>query len=214
MNNTVSDSISSLAAGASATFVINTTAGGLLTNGTVVSDTAGAGDSGGSTTSPTATTTVQNVADLAMSVSGPSSVIAGSDLTYALTLTNNGPQSAVSVQLQDALPAGETFVSQSQVSGPSLTLNQSNGTVNDGIATLPSGDSATIDVVAQVGAGVAANTTLSDTATVSASSYDPNNANNNRPSPFRCRAATAPAAPWPTAPPACLPACPSTRTPG
>ncbi len=179
MNNTVNDSIASLAAGASATIVINTTVGGLLTNGTVVSDTAGAGDNGGSTTSPTATTTVNNDADLAVSVSGPSSVIAGSDLTYALTLTNNGPQSAVSVQLQDALPAGETFVSQNQVSGPSLTLTQSNGTVNDGIASLPSGASATIDLVAQVGAGVAGNTTLSDTATVSASSYDPNSANNS-----------------------------------
>ena len=43
---------------------------------------------------------------MAVTVSGPSSVTPGTDVTYTITLTNNGPNAAQGVVLNDTLPTG------------------------------------------------------------------------------------------------------------
>ena len=43
----------------------------------------------------------------------PDPVTEGDDVTYTITLTNNGPDAATGVLLTDTLPAGATFVSAS-----------------------------------------------------------------------------------------------------
>src|SRR5205085_406091 len=98
-------------------------------------------------------------------------------VTYTITVSNNGPNAAANVALNDLLPAGTTFLSQSQTSGPAFTLGNSGNQVSDTIASLPAGQSATFQVQAKVTAAAGSN--LSDTAQVSSSTLDLNSANNS-----------------------------------
>jgi uncharacterized repeat protein (TIGR01451 family) len=52
-------------------------------------------------------------ADVIVLKSGATNVLAGSNLTYTITLTNAGPSSATNATLTDTLPAGAAFVSAS-----------------------------------------------------------------------------------------------------
>lgn len=53
-----------------------------------------------------------SIADVAVSKSGdPEAVPSGSNLTYSITVTNNGPDPATGVTLTDQIPTGTTFVS-------------------------------------------------------------------------------------------------------
>src|SRR5206468_3011349 len=83
--------------------------------------------------SSTAATTVNTQADLSVTKSGPTIVIAGTNLTYTITVTNNGPSDAQGVALTDGLPSGETFVSQSQGGGPAFTLSNTATSISDTI---------------------------------------------------------------------------------
>ena len=122
------------------------------------------------------------VSDLAVTKNGPAIVPAGSNISYSVTVTNNGGSDAQSVTLTDPLPAGTTFVSESQGSGPAfLCANPSaggTGSVSCTIATLASGASATFTLVFNVNAN-AAGTTLNNTATVSSPTNDPVPGNNS-----------------------------------
>ncbi|WP_299902600.1 gliding motility-associated C-terminal domain-containing protein, partial [uncultured Aquimarina sp.] len=76
----------------------------------------------------------------------------GSNVTYTITVTNNGPAQATNVVLTDVLPAGVTYVSDTgagaYVSGTGLWT----------IGTINSGANATIDIVASVDAGTSGDT--------------------------------------------------------
>ncbi|HMF04740.1 MAG TPA: hypothetical protein VKH17_08000 [Acidimicrobiia bacterium] len=106
-----------------------------------------------------------DVADVALSVvDTPDPVVAGSNISYAITVTNNGPSAAANVLLQDQVTGSETFVSSMQNSGPSaLCLVPpvgSVGSVNCSIASLSAGASAVFTVVVQVAPGTPAGTVL------------------------------------------------------
>jgi len=181
--NAISDTLASLSSGASATFTFTGLIGASVAGGSVLSNTASAAsstaDPNSGNNSATASTTVNTQADLAVANAGPAAVLAGNTITYAITVTNNGPSDAQSVALSDALPSGISFVSQSQTSGASFTLGHTGNQVSDTIATLPSGASATFSVVGQESASVASGTVLSDTAAVSSSTTDPTSGNNS-----------------------------------
>src|SRR5207237_122900 len=89
----------------------------------------------------------------------------GDTITYTVTLANNGPNSASTVQVTDALPAGLTF----------LTATPSQGTYSSGtglwtVGTLASAASATLTLTAKVVSPGA----QTNSATVShADQYDP-----------------------------------------
>ncbi len=121
-------------------------------------------------------------ADLAVTKTGPATVTAGTDVAYTIVVTNNGADSAQTVALADVLPASETFVSESQTTGPAFVCTNpavgTNGTVNCTIATLNSGASASFTLVAHLDSAVAPGTTISNTATVSTSVTDPTPGNN------------------------------------
>ena len=176
----------SLAASASSIFtvVVNVTAG--TPNGTIISNTANvssANDPVPGNNSAVATTLVQNAADLAISKTvlptGPND--AGTNVTYTILVTNNGPNAANSVTFTDAVPAGTSVVSQSNPGGWSCNTIPAgnNGTITCTKASMANGETATLTVVASVNCNVADNTVINNTATVSAvSPVDTNTANN------------------------------------
>ena len=170
-SGTVTCTIGALANGANAVRTIVVRPTGAITN---VSNTATAsattGDPNLSNNTATATTSVNAAANLALTkTDAPDPVPAGSDLTYTLTVTNNGPDSAGSVTITDPLPSGVTFVSASGCANTS-------GTVTCVIGTLANGANAQRTIVVRP---TVANPSLSNTASVSSSTADPVPANNS-----------------------------------
>ena len=113
-------------------------------------------------------TTVTPVADVGIGKTGPASVLAASNLVYTISVTNFGPSSASGVVVTDTLPAGSD-VCDRQRGG----VNNS-GVVSWSLGTLASGEVSNVTVtVPPRPAG-----TLTNTASVSAPTGDPNSTNN------------------------------------
>lgn len=180
---TVTCTLASFANGASATFsiTVNISAGasGTISNTANVSTTST--DPGPGANTSTATTTVTQSADIAIVKTAPASAAAGSNLTYSIAVTNNGPSNSGSVTMNDTLPPNTTFVSESQPSGPAFICTNppagGTGTVSCSIASLNAGVTATFNIVVQI-ANAAPIGPSSNTATVT-SANDPNAGNNS-----------------------------------
>jgi Domain of unknown function DUF11 len=86
-------------------------------------------------------------------------------------VNNNGPHAASGVTVVDQLPPSVTFVSATPTQG---TCGASGGTVTCNLGTIGMGGTATIEIV--VNPTVAG--TITNTASVSASTPDPNGNNN------------------------------------
>jgi uncharacterized repeat protein (TIGR01451 family) len=121
-------------------------------------------------------------ADLSITkMSGPSPVVAGTNLTYTITASNAGPSPAVNVVVRDTLPGQTSVVSVTpgggfQCSGgipgnPAQPLICTLGTLNDG-------SSAIITVVVKVNASTPDGTILINNASISSDTSDLNNSNN------------------------------------
>ena len=154
--------------------------------GTVISNTANATTT---TTDPnpvnntsTVLTNATASADVSIVKSAPAAASNGSNLTYSINVTNNGPSDAASVTMADTLPPNTTFVSESQLTGPAFICTNpapgGTGAVSCSIATLTAGTSATFSIVVQIAVAAPLGPS-SNTATVTASSADPNPANNS-----------------------------------
>lgn len=95
----------------------------------------------------------------------------GRDLTYTLTVTNNGPDPAADVTVTDELPPSVLFVRSISSTG---VCGDSHGTVSCTLGTMLNGATATIDIVVRpTVAGL-----ITNTASVASSSSDSNQANN------------------------------------
>ncbi|HEX8410119.1 MAG TPA: lamin tail domain-containing protein [Thermoanaerobaculia bacterium] len=183
-NGTVSCSIASLGVG-SAAFNVTVAADAGLASGTVLSNTATVTSTTADPTtgneSDTETTTVATSADLLLSKTDtPDPVNAGSNISYQLTLTNNGPSNAATATFSDTLPAGTTFVSLSTTGSWTCTTPAvgATGTVScSNPSFLVTADFFTL--VVKVDPTVATGTVLTNTATLSSATTDPNGANNS-----------------------------------
>lgn len=167
----VTCALGSLSASGSATAVVTVRLGAELAAG-ALSNTADAssttGDPNPSDNSATAVLTVTRVADLAITKSvSPTPAVAGTNVNYTLTITNNGPSSATAASANDLLPVGLSFVSGS----PACV--DSSGNVSCSLGDLAPGASASISIVAHVGSDVAAGTVLTNNASASSATPDP-----------------------------------------
>ncbi len=159
--------------------------------------TALARDSSGSTSEFSGCVDVQGpgakFADLALLKSGaPPSVPVGSNVAYSLAVTNHGPDAATDVIVTDRLPAETSFVSCSATAGGIC-----GGTGNNRIiafASIASGASASVVLVATVSASAVVGATISNTASASTTgeATDPSPANNASTSTTTVAAANTP----------------------
>jgi uncharacterized repeat protein (TIGR01451 family) len=175
---TITCTIASLAAGASATFspvvqVNYTTANGTtLSCMTSISTTSTDNIASNNNATATNLVTASTNADVAIvKTASPNPVGEGQLITFRLTVTNNGPAIATNVTINDPLPAGLTFESAS----PSIGSCAGTTTISCSLGTLPVGNSQYVDIIVQAGNPG----TVSNTATVSATQTDPVPANNS-----------------------------------
>jgi uncharacterized repeat protein (TIGR01451 family) len=128
---------------------------------------------------PSATTTsslnVVASADLSITKTHSGSLTVGQGATFALAVTNAGGAASGAITVSDSLPAGLAFVSGS---GTGWTCGATGQTVTcANAAGLASGGSSTITLSVLV--GPAAAPSITNTATVSATVFDPNSSNNS-----------------------------------
>ena len=116
------------------------------------------------------------IADLAITkTDSPDPVNAGNNLTYMITVTNNGPDAASSASWSDTLPAGTTFVSLPAVAGWSCTTGATVSCSNPSFAV----GSAVFTLTVAVAPSVTAGTNISNTATVTSATGDGTTSNNS-----------------------------------
>jgi len=121
-------------------------------------------------------------ADLAVSKTAPDTTPSDSDLTYVITVTNNGPDTATNARLSDILPGNLTFVSLSSPAGwdcSSSTLSVGSGGTLSCSRNLPAGSGAqTFNLVAHVPPGTSDGTFYNNEASVSTTANDATSENN------------------------------------
>ena len=106
-------------------------------------------DGRGGTASDTVDVIITGAADLSLTASGaPAPVAVGSQITYSLIVTNNGPADATGVVARTTLPASVTFVSasaaQGSCSGPAAG---STGTVTCDLGSIVNGAQTALAIV-------------------------------------------------------------------
>jgi uncharacterized repeat protein (TIGR01451 family) len=93
---------------------------------------------------PSSSTPSPTVVDLAIvKTADPVSVVKGSNVTYTLTVTNNGPVTDTAVQVADSLPFGVTYVSSTASQGTCSGTT----VVQCSIGTMTNGQKVTITIV-------------------------------------------------------------------
>jgi uncharacterized repeat protein (TIGR01451 family)/fimbrial isopeptide formation D2 family protein len=130
------------------------------------------------------TTTIDTSADLAIVKTHTGSFDAGSDGTYTLTVTNHGPSDAeLPLQVTDDVPSPFTLVSASGGSAWDCTGSSGNDVSCVALAPLPTGSPApAISVVVSIPSSQTP-TTVTNTASVTSATRDPDGSNNSSSDP-------------------------------
>jgi uncharacterized repeat protein (TIGR01451 family) len=160
-DNIVTCVLGAIPADSSATIVIVVTvnsdvnAGSLTNSASVTTDTA---DLNQDNNSFTGTINVTTQSDLSIMVEGSSELVAaGQELTYNITVTNDGPSDAINVVATDALPAGAILSTTASQGTCSLTDN----VVICNLGAIATDSSAKITIVATVNPDVPADSVTS-----------------------------------------------------
>ena len=165
----VSCAVGTVPAGGSTVVTLHVTAGAGLPGGTVLTNTAtvsaATADPTPGNNSATVTTTVSPLpADLSVTVTSPTTLVAGTEFSYTATVANAGPSTATDAKVSLPLPPQTSCVG---VTGTGLTA--STCTSDDPAARLgplPAGASTTVTVTALLSPSTATGTLLTFTATV------------------------------------------------
>ena len=151
-----------------ATAAINSQASGSLSNTATVIAPEGITDPNPADNSATDTDLLVAASALTLTKTATAHVVAGGNITYEVTVGNDSPSTTGVVQLTDALPAGTTFVSATQGSGPAASITTpavgAAGTVTATFSELAVGANATFTIVAKVNAGTPGGTVITNTA--------------------------------------------------
>jgi uncharacterized repeat protein (TIGR01451 family) len=113
-------------------------------------------------------------------------VTAGSNVTYTIQVSNDGPDAAISAELNDPLPAGMTFVSLTRPDSWSCTTPAvgEGGTINctnPSFAVTPTTNSDTFILIVKVPSEAGPGTFFTNIATVSSATPELNEENNSAP---------------------------------
>lgn len=128
-----------------------------------------------------ANVTVSAEADLVLTKSdAPDPVLAGNTLTYRLTVANNGSSTAVDVNVTDSLPSEVGFVSAtiSNGSGTCVEFTSPPNTVSCDLNDLDPGEYVEVFIDVLVDPSVPDGTVITNTAMVTATTFDPDTDNN------------------------------------
>jgi uncharacterized repeat protein (TIGR01451 family) len=125
------------------------------------------------------TVTYAQTADLGLSKgASPNPVKSGKNVTFTLTVHNFGPADANNVTVIDTLPAQSQFVSAQTSQGTCTTpAAGQTGTVVCSQGSLASGATSTVQIVVKVVAPK--NSTVTNSASVTSTTTDPQPANNS-----------------------------------
>ena len=121
--------------------------------------------------------------DIGVVKSAPSELSAGSSGSVGIVVYNNGPDAGVNVTLTDVLPAEMNFTAIQQSGSPVFSCQTpavgSSGTITCTAASMPANARVDFDITIEVASGTPAGTTLSNTATVTATTADNNSSNDS-----------------------------------
>ncbi|HYD49095.1 MAG TPA: hypothetical protein VEB21_12140, partial [Terriglobales bacterium] len=170
-----------LPVGGTVTYTVNATiaanATGMLSNTATVAAPGGTLDPNMGNNSATDTNALTPRADLSISkTDSVDPVIAGNNLTYTVTVTNNGPSNATGVTLTDNLPGEVNFVSS--LPGNPVCVHAA-GVVSCSLGTLVPAGNFVITIIVAVPSSVADGLTISNVAVASSATIDPGPNPNN-----------------------------------
>jgi uncharacterized repeat protein (TIGR01451 family) len=154
------------------TFLVDPTATGTVTNTATVSSPT-TPDPNTPNNSATASGTVGVNADVSITKTGPASALPNQNITFNISLLNNGPSAATGVVVNDLTPAGLIFVSNSGSCATPFPCT---------IGGLAVAGTASIDSVWTV--APAASGSITNTAAVTTTSTDPTPGNNSASATF------------------------------
>lgn len=165
---------------ASFTLAVTVTAGSGSIGSQVIGDSATYDPDSLDDTASTSTNVVAPLsADLSLTkTTNATTAPAGSTITYTLTLTNAGPNAASNVVVTDVLPASLLFLSINAPAGFTCTTPAvgANGTITCNAATFANGANVTFTLMVRVASG-ATTGSVTNSASVSSSTSDPNGGN-------------------------------------
>jgi uncharacterized repeat protein (TIGR01451 family) len=127
------------------------------------------------------TTPVANLSISKLALSGAAA--AGGNISFTISLINNGPNPATDVQLSDDVPSHTTFDSALQTGGPTFSCTHptagTTGTSNCTISSLPVDSTASFIFTYQVDTGAASGTVISNTVNVTSATTDSQSSDNS-----------------------------------
>jgi len=130
---------------------------------------------------PVGAATASTSADLSVAkADSPDPVAPGGTITYTITVKNNGPDQASSLEVDDVLPQATTFQSQGVPAGWSCTTTAvgNSGKVVCHKGSLDAGDSDSLTLVVKVSQDVKPGTGITNKVMVDAATADPAKGNN------------------------------------
>lgn len=167
-----------ITAGEQITLTFPVTVDGTTNDGDILTNTATVtGSSVTTTISDTATVVVSNQVDVAInkSVTPSGSQLSGTQITYTLSFTNNGPGVARNVVITDIVPLTLTNVTSDQVSGVAATPTSNGWQVGDMVA----GASGVLTIAGQIDPTSFGGFSFTNTAEISTSTSDTDASNDS-----------------------------------